>query len=744
MTLTCKRKLKIKTIHQIVGNCLRRINIKIVGLLIASTAVLCSCVNESFSENHPDDPEQEASYETYYAAFRLHIEDTEKSRSVFDSEYDDIDDIFNKGLPFERALYFPSDIPGSDEEEDAGQAIYHFALLVDENQKIVSNILPLEPLEGPFEKDNQENELSFTVYTKLFTTKDNINNFREFSGKIYVVLNASHSLVEAVKTIIAKDNDISSLKLSKGVNNDDILFLKNKNGAFITDKEGNRYFTMSSSMIIEGDKVVPAVNGNFEIFNNEEEARNNPVNIYVERLQSKYTVLFAKNNTQSYYYLSSTGGISGAENETGTYIPVKGLFIYPNRTPKKIQYVTSYSRSDFIDDRKTVEVKETDRWRINIVGWYVNGIEQEEFLFKNLDPNAGYTKENGWFQPSTEINIGNFWSEDPHYDKNDKSYYPDQYRPHKDDSSSTVNSWNEDATLKYFSFNDLSKRNLRNYTPENTFTSDLLGENPIDSKSHLRVGSHIIVTAQLIIPDETDGSKNFEHSGISTSTTVDSKGLLISGQNGVKSKFLMNDIYWEELAYKDYVVEYLGYWMLTAENQKIFGENDGYFYDNETGVKATGASFDIEEVYLKGTDNMVWLKPNKKLYIYRPSQRKYEALDPDKYKKLFFEHQNYFAQRLTDGRMYYAEGTYHNMTEGGYYENRDKTPIDLADFGTVRNNWYSYTIEFISAPGVPVSKPDEPIIPNNDPTVSGMGVSLKLIDWHKEIIYTNVSGQQRP
>lgn len=722
----------------------------IAGIMIALVAGFFSCVNENILDLGSSGPDQPAKdFDTYFLALKLHIEDTEKTRDIFDSNTES-EGMFNKGLPFERALYFPNnDAPGSDEDEDLSQEIYHFALLVDDNGNIVGdNILSLEPLEIP---SNSEDNKTYTVYTKLYTAKDNIKIFDNFQGTVYVVLNASYKLVETVKANLTNSSttisNITGLILSSETSDsNDFLYLKNKNGAYITDKDGNRYFTMSSSMIIDDkNNVVPAIEGAFVIKEEEEEAVNNPVNIYVERLQSKYTVLFKKDD-HNFYYISSTGGVSGDENTTNSpYIPVRGLFIYPNETPKTIQYVTSYTRSASIDNRNDVIVKTTNEWRVNIVGWSVNGTEQKEYLFKNLTPNTNYT-EKDWFNSSS--NVRNFWSEDPNYDTK-KGYYPDQYRPSDDPSVIVKNGTNKDpnqkTTLKYFSFNELSKRNLRNYTPENTFTAGLLGDDPISSKSHLRVGSHIIVTAQLIIPDEEDGENNFEHRGIASSTTVNNQGLLVNGSYGVKSKFLMNDIYWDELAYKDYVVEYLGYWMLTAENQKIFGKNDGYFYENQSGVKASGASFDVVEVNLKGTDNMVWLMPNKKLYIYIPEgdNKGYHELDPEKYEKLFFEHQNYFAQRLNEGRMYYAEPTYHDMTTGGYYHNKTEH-IATGDFGTVRNNWYSYTIDYISAPGIPVSDPTQPIIPNNDPTVSGMGVSMKLIDWHREIINVDVGSQNRP
>lgn len=88
--------------------------------------------------------------------------------------------------------------------------------------------------------------------------------------------------------------------------------------------------------------------------------------------------------------------------------------------------------------------------------------------------------------------------------------------------------------------------------------------------------------------------------------------------------------------------------------------------------------------------------------------------------------------------MYYPVAVKHNR--------KDDSTGDVAtgDYGAVRNHWYYLTISDIYSPGAPVDVPGQKIIPNNEPEEDGLGVNIRLLEWHG--IYTDVSvdDQKRP
>lgn len=710
-----------------------------------------------------------------YAAFRIYMPGEKSTRAdyVHDADFEDYEEIFNKGLDYERALYLPEreeeepepDPEAGDEPQQADDAdtpdapavtepeeIYHFALLAKPDGSLEPNLFPLLWDEKKDEPDGES-----TLYTYFYSPEEKDENvYEKFNGHtIFVVLNASHKLVETIKEQLSASTplNLETLKkftLAQTKRREDFLFLKDSKGDYITDEEGHKYFTMSSSMVIDKNSVVPAVTGGFKTYSSEEDARNNPTSLYVERLHAKYTLLFKKNG--SGYFLTDQD--DNEEEESRGYFASKRLFIDPSPVDEDgnlsasgdvlpIKYVSSYSISPSIDERYSVNVTNTTNWKVNIVGWGINGIEKDQYLFKNLTPGASYTTGNNWFSYSD--NYRNFWSEDPNYKE---GVYPDQFREAwklvydriNDENlilpDPTIRYYKEnEATLDYFNFIELSNKANRAYIQENTFDLNVLGDNAFTTKSYLRTGSHLIVTAQLLIGGESNDP--FDVPDVYNSQDFDNEGLVYRQRYDVSSKYLMNGIYWSETAYKNYVCEYLGYWLLEEENVEKFGPNDGRFYINMNRGRANGSYFDIVKVYLKGGDATVMLMPSQQLYVMNPETEEYRPVSDDEFRILFFQHQNYMAQRFNKGRMYYVSGSLHNL------KSNFTNPVKIGDYGTVRNTWYSFVIDGITAPGTPVADENQKIIPNNQPGDPGLGVSLRILDWHREFINVDV-GSQRP
>lgn len=761
---------------------------------------LGSCTADSISPESPDSPGKDQVIKkkaNCFVAFNIYVEDDNKSRSPFDANLDDANS-FNKGMPFERALYRPAQPPVENETEEnpsdinddnvedsaTPNQLYHFAILFGADGNLYNP--ELLPLIWDNEEPNEEDDYA-TLYTKFYdnSIEELVSPYeKSFTGTVLVVVNASYDLEQQVKAKLAESgnlNAIQNLVVSNSSNNDErdnYLYLKDNNGEFILDEDGHRFLTMSSSMIIEGNTVKPAITGDFKFYSNEDEAKEHPTSLYVERLQAKYTVVFEGSDKLRYgndgnlnattsgksYFLSASA-TSG--EQTGDFIPARRLFIIPN--DKEIKYVASYDpRSDAIGDRNEVKVRRTKDWKINIVGWDINGLEKSQYLFKHLTPNATYTSAS-WFESgiSSVKKTRNFWAEDVNYNNADNSFYPDQYRQayvvNPDwqrpvggytEGESAGTPWFSDddvlsygdgnPSLEYLSYKDLSKKEARRYVAENTFDVSLLDDS-YDTKRQLRVGSHLIVTAQLLIG--TDGEENFDNNNVYNNPNFDDDGLIYNYQNRVKPKYYMNDIFWEEKAYMNYVVEYLGYWMLTDENKKIFGNNDGIFYKNQNGAIADWSSFTIEEANIEGGDAMVWVKPSITLYAYDPDgeddldtpvDERYTPINPIDYQILCFQHTNYMAQRFNEGMMYYVKESVHKDPSA----NQAPTQPVIGDYGTVRNNWYYYSVESITSPGTPVSVMDQKIVPNNEPAEDSMGVSIRLMDWHREIVDVELEAQR--
>ena len=815
-----------------------------LAIAILLTLTVISCTDEILI-NDPQatyDPTFSVSKHSpnSFIAFRIYPESDNLTRATFDSDYDG-KDIFNKGLEFERALYLPTkpeteeekteDLVGDEDksddekykEEDIITPVYHFVILFDEFGNLATEeIIPLS-----WDKKSETVDY-YTLYAKLYDPAVEAIPFeREFKGYVMTVLNASYHLEKeirkSVKTFYKKQQEDEKFKsdnirnydhsyyqmrsfipkLINETSSDYYLYLQDKEGEYIKDKNGNPYLTMTSSMIrtnfISGRDnnnyiISPAFDGGqkdneedipaFTYYSSKEAAESHPTSLYVERLISKFTVLFQATtngkmivgkdndlkevNTGKYYLTSNSLPVT----VSGDYFPTNRLFLLPKDGSKKIKYVTGYKRSETIDKRRDVPVVETSNWKFNVVGWNINARESKSYLFKNMSPvvNKYY---DGWINDSFPYRT--FWAEDPNYDK-DGFDYPDQFTPSTNDTQ-TVKPYTQGMALNYYNFKELSGKQIRMYSAENTFNTDILEDNK-KSRRELRVGSHLIVTGQLLIGGEEGSEFELPNVYSPLTQTFDKDGLVFYTYNNVKTKYYMNDIYWDEPSYMNYVAEYLGYWLLTPENKAKFGNNDGIFYVNRYGAKADGSYFTTEIVNLKGGDNMIWIKPAKgvKLYTFDPDWEEedetevieeengsqnsndtsdesggedddedddlnykgpYRRITDEEFKKLAFEHKNYFAQVFTDGKMYYSAGCEHNLNSAS-----DSSKYNVGDYGTVRNHWYNFIIDGITTPGTAVYAPENKIIPNNEPEVNGMGVSIRVLDWHQEFISTDVTPQR--
>ena len=286
--------------------------------------LLSSCISDDLSVEGDNGNGEMAVGARYvnYAAFRLNSSDGGTIATNWDSNDDKATSTLDKGTGFERMLYFPeppetnegeeetenpdntaaADFEGGDDEEKSDSQLYHFAIIFDAEGNKMTDLLPLD-LE--FSSDDKP---YVTVYSKIYTIEENPFG-NKFDGNVLVVFNASYSLQQKIEKDLATNSNLQKFlayPLEKGLSNDidNFLYLKDKEDKYITDDSGNRYFTMTSSMVIKEGKLVPAMTGDFKVFSTEEKAKKNPTSLYIERLASKFTVVFK--NGSKYSMNSST------------------------------------------------------------------------------------------------------------------------------------------------------------------------------------------------------------------------------------------------------------------------------------------------------------------------------------------------------------------------------------------------------------------------------------------------------
>ena len=659
-----------------------------------------------------------------YFAFRIHDVSSQEAGATradrFDSENNDYgtpEYIFNKGLAEEKAIYKKDKYL----EEDAdGFAQFitdspHRAFIFDKNNRKIGDLF----LRGIIAEDFTDvTPDEWDSYTILYTTvpEDKMLTMQAAADKILVVLNAGEATLNKVRDL----GDYNAIK--------DVV--DNSENVLYVIKEGTKYFTMSSSIVVNkavaGEIIPYNTVKELKYYDTKDEAIANASNLemYVERLQAKYTLLFKTPGKEEYKYFDSSETNAAAE---GQYSAVKNVILESETdfepTENTLRHVSSYTRGESVNQPGDLKI-EPGKWKVNFTGWGLNALEKEEYLFKNISSGSQYF--NNWH----ELPYRNFWAEDKSYNS---GTYPDQYRTAEDDfkveaggDATTSNKLKAGLSLEYYPYSALNQQLIHQYSPESTFTPSIFSKystvkDAYNDHAHLRAGTHLIITAQLLI-------NGFDDDAVYSSTTTDAITGLVSD---VKDKYYMNNIYWAADAYKEYVAEYLAFWMLTDENQNEanFGKNDGNFYVLKSGTTdvyelANADDFQIVPANIKGGDGMVRVIPatGTTLYLYDPEDKVYEDIT-ESYDKLAFKHTEYFAKHYKEGRMYYPVPVRHNVAA--------EPTGNIGDFGSVRNHWYYFTVERILTPGAPVDDPDQPIIPNNEPTTNGLGVNIKVLDWNR-------------
>lgn len=490
------------------------------------------------------------------------------------------------------------------------------------------------------------------------------------------------------------------------------------------------YLTMSSSMWqTEDDELIDGVliKDDFHFFETREEALlpENLLTFHVERVVAKVTVRVRE------------GELSFGK---GDAIVLEGA--------SKVKVRMEYQTAEGVDK----DVIST--WRANLASWGINGTEKNTYLFKRLEdnPSTSYPWHIGtqyYSRWSAFLLYRSYWAVDENYYT---GFYPDQYRIALDEDgveagstktvydptySSDEGLVQADYTLIYRSYEAFGTRADNKYAVENTYDEVVLSDEEYNTRPWLRCGTHVILTAQLII-DEVDKDLDL--------TAVDEHGFI----KGVEDKYFSNGMYWSHKALIEQAVATLVSNIYhnnpQAPIRDVFTGEDVEFIDNdeknplvdngpvvaEDGVAISADNahdyFELTPAFIKGGDGWVTirLKDGHTLSA-KHADGTLTEITESQLVSYIYRFTN-LARHFTEGRMYYALPIKHNVDSKNFEKGLEK--VSTADYGFVRNHWYRLTINEVLLPGTPVDDPDQPIIPNNEPDDKSLGVNVEIIPWH--------------
>lgn len=178
-------------------------------------------------------------------------------------------------------------------------------------------------------------------------------------------------------------------------------------------------------------------------------------------------------------------------------------------------------------------------WALQLLGWGLNGLETQNYLFKNVDESGDWLtmRHPGWNSPAERRC---YWSVDPHY--KDPTVYPWQHDEAMDRYDNNHPNWynnkfhsydekdrpgqkvNGGFALKYYPFNhfcpavkddgSLPMGYAYNsdiyYTPENTFMPGLQVDISRGTRAYELAGTHVLLCARLMLSDGNGGYASHE------------------------------------------------------------------------------------------------------------------------------------------------------------------------------------------------------------------------------------------
>ena len=447
------------------------------------------------------------------------------------------DDEFDNGDETEYAL-----APGN----------YHFVLLYRKNENTPAGVVSLQSPDAI--ADRPETGVTQTLVAVFGIKQEQVDDFKTFlnSFEALALLNFDPYQLDLVTEeaegwVTKTPEEIMASPLAQ---KSELMGRTVKEGSI--EVNGTKYYTMTSSVYLNGSSTIYGCEKKSEeLYDSKQRAiaaaLRGEANIvtYVERIVAKVVPMF---NVDQNGYLE--------RNVSDTNKPLYSKVLF---------YQGLSSDNADGDDRYDVHTVERD-WRARLVGYGLNGLEQETNLFKDFKNTTYWTGNN---KLNDLPHHRSYWAEDTHYtvDNTTVTHYPHQYRTalendtirdyHRVDRAAyprLIDQWSYDGTnwvpdwedhperftvhlkepgennsyyLKYIPFSTLrdggndrtwSNNNLNAtnstakpeafYLLENTYDDR---NNMLSDRGYFTAGTHLLVACQLEIADQSGTYRTYDH-----------------------------------------------------------------------------------------------------------------------------------------------------------------------------------------------------------------------------------------
>jgi hypothetical protein len=416
-----------------------------------------------------------------------------------------------------------------------------------------------------------------------------------------------------------------------------------------------------------------------------------PLDIYVERLQSKVTLnndieatpeVYTFNNNLIHLEGSMT---SGSNND-----------IICNAYPLDSSYTLIETYTDDNGDTQLGWDSDVLLYAA-LIGWDVTATTNDSYMMKQID--SAWDQSTLGFSWTNSFSYRTFWGKSYNYG-NASAVYPDHYTTGMTPEL-TYNSFastNKIVSCNYF-YNDTQNINTDgnlSYNPseyafENTNTSAVL------SKHYPTAMSAALIKAKLLV--KKDG--------------------VLQPMDLIR----YDDQFFTTDAYIQLVYNYLSAYLQLRY----------YWHDSTTDVDLAPSDLQISDAdYLNGRI-VVTVKPRLSLNDESGTWLDYRnqpVTEAEINAQLAKFNANSDAIGYRDGDMYYYIPIEHlNNAANTINEYNQVTAVPEGKYGLVRNHWYQLSITDITAPGTGVWEPEEPIVPNPETILYSLSARLHVLAW---------------
>ena len=237
-----------------------------------------------------------------------------------------------------------------------------------------------------------------------------------------------------------------------------------------------RPFRMSSSTYLNsgGREICEVAIPEQYVHDNEDDAKLNPFDVYVDRMAAKVNVVLED-------------------------------AIFDNELEFPVPIVTQY---------------EGIKAKVKLLGWGVNALNKSSYLYKKIDSGWSFKQADWGVNWNESSKFRSHWAQDPNYTD---GTYPKNYG----DFTAPATVTEADCALKYLSWNELTgefttvaKRTEKPlYCFENTADGSLLSTKNTDNQLFPRA-THVLVKAQLIFEEGTGISSAGDVAGYTTADII--------------------------------------------------------------------------------------------------------------------------------------------------------------------------------------------------------------------------------